>query len=95
MLTDEQKKIRSRNYLRYKVIMNQAVNLSYEFVDKGIVTQDEYAELREINLLQTELQSARIIWLSKYRDNCDKLGVPKPPERKPITKDIIDPNSPF
>lgn len=89
MLTKDQQRARSRNYLRYKVIRNLDTNVSLDAVKDGIVTEGEYVELQEINKLRYRLQQARILFLSKYRDNCDILNVPRPPERKPVTDDII------
>lgn len=95
MLTPEQQKRRSRNYIRFKVIQNQDVGFVLDYVTKGIITQEEYQMLTEINNLRSRLKSQRISFLGKYRDECEKLGIPKPPEKKRVTNDIIEQVTPL
>lgn len=95
VLTPEQQKRRSRNYIRFKVIKDQDVGITLDYVTKGIITQEEYQILTEINDLRNRLKSQRITFLDKYRDECDKLGIPKPPEKKRVTNNIIEQVTPL
>lgn len=99
MLTELQKKTRSRNYIRYRIISAKLTNpqhiyCSLDLVHQGILTKDEYAQLNRINSLQSNLSNEVITFLEKYRVRCDELGIPRPKERK-TNATIIKENPPF
>ena len=89
MLTKDQQRARSRNYIRFKVIQDRPVNVSTDQIKDKVITESEYALLLEINNLRSRLQSTRIQFLEQYRRSCELVELPKPPEKKVITTDII------
>lgn len=90
MLTKDQQRARSRNWIRFKVIQDRPVNVSTDQIKDKVITESEYALLLEINNLRSRLQSTKIQFLEQYRRSCEFVELPKPPEKKVITEDIID-----
>lgn len=89
MLTKDQQRARSRNYIRFKVIQDRPVGVSIDWIQHKVVTESEYALLVEIDNLRSRLKSTKIQFLEQYRRSCEFVELPKPPEKKQITEDII------
>ena len=90
MLTKDQQRARSRNYIRFKVIQDRPVGVSIDWIQNKVVTESEYALLLEIDNLRSRLKSTRIQFLEQYRRSCEFVELPKPPERKQVTEDLIE-----
>ena len=89
MLTKDQQRARSRNYIRFKVIQDRPAAVSIDQIKDKVITESEYALLLEIDNLRSRLTSTRIQFLEQYRRSCEFVELPKPPEKKVITTDII------
>ena len=89
MLTKDQQRARSRNWIRFKVIQDRPVGASIDQIKDKVITESEYALLLEIDNLRSRLTSTRIQFLEQYRRSCEFVELPKPPEKKVITTDII------
>lgn len=83
-------RLKSRNWIRFLVIQNHQTYVTIEHIRNKVITEVEYKLLCDINSLRDRLESARIQFLSGYRQHCEYLDLPKPPDRKPVTEDIID-----
>ena len=89
MLTKDQQRARSRNWIRFKVIQDRPAGVSIDMIQNRVITEGEYQLLQEIDNLRSRLNSTRIQFLEQYRRSCELVELPKPPEKKVVTTDII------
>lgn len=89
MLTKDQQRARSRNYIRFKVIQDKPSNITTYMIQNRVITDGEFQLLQEIDNLRCRLHSTRIQFLEQYRRSCELVELPKPPEKKVVTTDII------
>ena len=76
--------------IRFNVIQNRPVNVSMDKIRDKVIAESEYALLREIDNLRHRLKSTRIQFLEQYRRSCEFVELPKPPEKKITSAEVID-----
>lgn len=90
MLTKDQQRARSRNWIRFKVIQDKPSNITTDMVPNKVITEAEYQLLLDIDNLRARLKSVRIQFLEQYRRSCELVDLPKPPEKKITSAEVID-----
>lgn len=90
MLTKDQQRARSRNWIRFKVIQDKPSNITIDMISNKVITEVEYKLLQDIDNLRARLKSTRIQFLEQYRRSCESVELPKPPEKKVALAEVID-----